>query len=379
MLSLVIILMFLTLISNTTSSEQLSEITNANQIESLNDTQSVYTGMLRIYIVETTSRWNMYDGNPYHNGFLDFAYEDTLSLEYLKPVENTITWSGNVSKDNVFVIASIFNPNTNVGYAFPPSSKPFDAYFVDASAKAYPDQTGSNMRTNSITHSVFIEEGTATWCKNCPSMASALYNVSEDSSFPFYYVAMIEDVNDKANTRVRDQLNIYGFPTIYLDGGKQAMIGGNPDESEIESLIEQCATSDVHDISLNISVDWIGDGELLINYNVTSLEEVTEQSITINRIFGGRKKVRAIIENIGESDLSDVDWKITVKGGLLDRIDHNSEGTIKNFPAGRKKYIRTNYRPFQLRGYGRIEIVVQVGSTVKTESGILLGKYLFVT
>ena len=42
-----------------------------------------YNGRLIVYVVEQVSRWNMQDGNPYHFGFLDFAFDDKLSIEYL--------------------------------------------------------------------------------------------------------------------------------------------------------------------------------------------------------------------------------------------------------------------------------------------------------
>jgi thiol-disulfide isomerase/thioredoxin len=320
----------------------------------------------------------MYDGRPYHNGFLDFAYEDSLSLEYLNPIENSITWKGDVTKENVFVIAAVFNPQVNIGYAYPPSSKPFDAYYIDACAKASPDKTGHNIRTNDITHTVFIEEGTGSWCKNCPSMADVLYNISKENEISFYYAAMIEDMNQIANNRMRNQLNIYGFPTVYIDGGKKVLMGGNPNVSYLKSLIEECATSDVHDLNLNLSVKWIGDGELRITYNITSLEEIEEQLVKINKIRGGKKKVWIIVENIGEVDMSNVNWKIIVKGGIFDRINHTTEGQIKDFPSGVKKIIRTKSRLFQIYGYGRIEVIIQAGSTISIESGIILGKYVFI-
>jgi hypothetical protein len=36
-------------------------------------TSQPYNGYLRVYVVEPTSRWDNYDADPYHFGFLDFA------------------------------------------------------------------------------------------------------------------------------------------------------------------------------------------------------------------------------------------------------------------------------------------------------------------
>ena len=43
-----------------------------------------YKGHLRVYVVEPVSRWDNYDGDPYHFGFLDFAFSDKLSIERLQ-------------------------------------------------------------------------------------------------------------------------------------------------------------------------------------------------------------------------------------------------------------------------------------------------------
>jgi hypothetical protein len=62
-------------------------------LSSLNIADSIpYDGHLRIYIVEPDSRWNMEDGAPYHYGFIDFAFDDTISIDYLETYENTITF-----------------------------------------------------------------------------------------------------------------------------------------------------------------------------------------------------------------------------------------------------------------------------------------------
>ena len=68
-----------------------------------------YQGTLKIYIAEPVSRFNMYDGEPYHYGFLDFAYNNEISIDYEDTLEDTIVWDGDVSENNVIVIASIFN------------------------------------------------------------------------------------------------------------------------------------------------------------------------------------------------------------------------------------------------------------------------------
>jgi len=374
-------ILLLILITSFTFSASTEVVRNQRGLKSFSnsvDDENTYNGYLRIYIVEPESRYKMYDGRSYHNGFLDFAHEELLTMELDESYENSITWKGDVTEDNVFVIAAIFNPIANVGYAYPPSSKPFEAYYVDAAAAAYPNQAGANSRDEIYTHTVFIEEGTAAWCKNCPSMADVLYNVSKSSEIPFYYAAMIEDMVDEAADRMRNDLNIYAFPTTYFDGGKKIIVGGNQDEADIESLIEECAKSNVHDLNLNLTVEWSGDGNLDITYNVTNLEETSEQMFEINRVRGGYKRIKVLVENTAEIDVTNVEWQITVKGGILDRVNTAMTGNIENFPSGAEKNIRAKARLFQIYGFGKVDIIVQVGTTVKTYNGYLLGRFVIV-
>ena len=72
-------------------------------------TSAPYEGYLRIYIIEPSSRWTMYDNRSYHNGFIDFAQQEALSIDYQETQQNTITWQGNITENNVQVIAEIFN------------------------------------------------------------------------------------------------------------------------------------------------------------------------------------------------------------------------------------------------------------------------------
>lgn len=76
-------------------------------------------------------------------------------------------------------------------------------------------------------------------------------------------------------------------------------------------------------------------------------------SIEIGEISGGIGKINAEIKNVGDADATDVSWEITVKGGLLGRIDVTSSGTITNLAAGETVTVTTE--GFIL-GLGRIDI-----------------------
>lgn len=228
-----------------------------------------YTGLLRVYIVEPISQWNNYRGDPYHFGFLGFAFNKNISIESQTTLQKSIIWHGTVIQNNVMVIAVVSNSKPHQGYANPPLRKPFWAYYTDATAAASPGQIGYNTVTTNFTHTVFIEEGTASWCTYCPSMGETLYDIYESGDFPFYYVEMIEDKNSEASNRLWNEYNIYGFPTAFFDGGYQVFIGGSTSENIYRPYIKTCGTRDVSHLNLSISVDYIGNGNLYIEVYIT--------------------------------------------------------------------------------------------------------------
>lgn len=239
-------------------------------------TSSPYVGRLRVYVVEPRSRWDNYDRDPYYFGFLDFAFNNIISIEYLDTYENTIIWNGseagygNVRETNIMVIAVVFNPEQHQGYAYPPSQHPFDAYYVDATAAAQPGETGYNMVTENFTHTVFGEEATAPWCPHCPDMAGKLYALYESGEYPFYFVALVSDVqNQVAENRLFQEFNIYGYPTSFLDGGYKVLIGSGISESTYINRIKQCGRRAVCNLNLSVSVEWMGDGVLKIGISIT--------------------------------------------------------------------------------------------------------------
>ncbi|RLF41318.1 MAG: hypothetical protein DRN12_03515, partial [Thermoplasmata archaeon] len=230
-----------------------------------------YKGHLRIYIVEIESRWDMENGAPYHYAMLDFAFDDDISIRYLDTYEDTINWQGDVDRDNVIVMAAVFNAEEHTGYADPPDGRPFKAHYVDAAAAAKPGETSSNTVNDQFTHTVFCEVGTASWCPACPKMASELKAVFDKGDYPFYFVELVVDKNSDANRRM-NQYNLKYLPTAFYDGGKEVVVGGGRGTSYHENMIKNCGKRDVHELDFNLSVEWLGEGSLGINISITNKE-----------------------------------------------------------------------------------------------------------
>ncbi|MFQ5454274.1 MAG: hypothetical protein ACE5D6_08825 [Candidatus Zixiibacteriota bacterium] len=131
--------------------------------------RAAYTGKVRIYIVEPTSRWQDSWGNDYEHALLDFALVVDVNIGDLSSWYQTVTWDGtaagfgDITESNIMAIAVAFNSTSYVEDAYPPYGYWFNAYYVDAAAEATPGVPGQNETATGFTHSVFLEEGTATW------------------------------------------------------------------------------------------------------------------------------------------------------------------------------------------------------------------------
>lgn len=128
-----------------------------------------YVGHLRVYIVEPVSRWSDSGFYPFGNGFLNFAIDETISIPFEGSFDKTVIWKGgatgfgDVTEGNLRAIAVVANSEPHTGYSDPPNGAPYNAYYVDAAAGANPGMTGYDSEDGGFSHTVFIDEGTATW------------------------------------------------------------------------------------------------------------------------------------------------------------------------------------------------------------------------
>lgn len=131
--------------------------------------RAAYSGTVRVFMVEPESRWQDNWNKRYNYGFLDFALVTGVNIGDMSTWEQSIVWNaasagyGDITENNIAAIAVVFNSTPHVQDAYPPNGFWFNAYYVDASALALPGLPGQNEVTVDFTHTVFIEEGTATW------------------------------------------------------------------------------------------------------------------------------------------------------------------------------------------------------------------------
>ncbi|MEM0466592.1 MAG: Ig-like domain-containing protein [Candidatus Thermoplasmatota archaeon] len=99
-----------------------------------NKEQQPYSGRLRVYLTEIVSRFNDYNGKPYHYALLDFLINTDITTNAQGNFE--ISESRNISDldpDNLMLYAAVFNAQKQNAYSDPPSNtKQFDAFYADA-------------------------------------------------------------------------------------------------------------------------------------------------------------------------------------------------------------------------------------------------------
>jgi len=123
----------------------------------------------------------------------------------------------------------------------------------------------------SFTHTVLAEDLTGTWCQYCPAASEGLTSIYNSGDYPFYFVSLIEDVNNDANSRCTDDYNVAGYPSVMFDGGYDEVIGGGDSiESDYRDAIENCGARTVPDLDLVISAISLGDAELEIYVQITN-------------------------------------------------------------------------------------------------------------
>jgi hypothetical protein len=96
----------------------------------------------------STLGWKDLNGNTYTNPFLEFAINESVTINPGDTWAKTLDWDGklfgdgyghtygNISYDNIRVLAAVFNDEWHQGYSKPPTGAPFDAYYADNVAEA---------------------------------------------------------------------------------------------------------------------------------------------------------------------------------------------------------------------------------------------------
>jgi len=169
-----------------------------------------------------------------------------------------------------------------------------------------------------FTHNVFGEFGTATWCGYCKYAHTALKNIYADEDLSFYYTSMVGDKNKNAYDRIKEDYNLYGYPTIWWDGGFIVNVGAGSTEgaeATYNTSINSCGNRGVNDISITTNVEWLGpvnpdpsDGETEIPIEKCLSWTNSEMKISVSVTNNGGNTYGGTLRTYVTEVVSSMNW-----------------------------------------------------------------------
>ena len=149
---------------------------------------------------------------------------------------------------------------------------------LGASATIIEEDIYENNSSERATHTALAEYGTATWCGFCKYAHGALKELYAEGQLDFYYVSLVCDMNTKAYDRAKGDFNLYGYPTVWWDGGYKVNIGAGSvpsAKSAYISSISSCGARSVKDVDINLVATWEGSTKLKVECEVVNNEANT--------------------------------------------------------------------------------------------------------
>jgi glutaredoxin len=123
-----------------------------------------------------------------------------------------------------------------------------------------------------VTHTVMVEYATLTTCPPCVTASSQLNSIYNSGDLDFYFVSLVADrANNKIVRRVVD-LGVQSVPHVFFDGEYRNILGGQSSETPYRNAITQSGQRNVPDIDIDVSADWLGNGNIKLTVNVQNNE-----------------------------------------------------------------------------------------------------------
>lgn len=118
---------------------------------------------------------------------------------------------------------------------------------------------------------IFVEEGTAESCGNCPDVADYLHELAEEGNLNFYYVSLINE-HPEGKERM-DELNVNAHPVVFIDGGYQAF-RGRKDKEVYENAIRNALERETADVIVDLTaIKKENDTDISISVNISNNED----------------------------------------------------------------------------------------------------------
>ena len=140
------------------------------------------------------------------------------------------------------------------------------------------NKTNDYKSSERATHTVLGEYGTATWCGFCRYAHGALKELYAEGQLDFYYITYVCDMNPTGYSYCISHYNLYGYPTLWWDGGRRVNVGAGSvpgAKSTYTSSINYLGSQSVKDVIIDLSVTWLGGTNMQVDCTVTNNEAST--------------------------------------------------------------------------------------------------------
>jgi len=399
-------------VTNITANITVSWLGNATINVSIviqNNELAQYNGHIQAFITEISSRYNTSLGVPYHLGFLDFAFDENISIDAGSSYTNSTIWNGNDHADehgddfgdinlhNIQVTMAVYNDND--GYVdetvmarIPnnPPSEPSDPYPANGSTGVDVNVdlswTGGDPDPGDIiTYDVCF--GTVSPPPKVVNNQSAItYDLGTLDVNLTYYWRIIAWDNYNASTsgpiwyfttRINGPPEIPeqpSGPTNGAAGFEYTFLSKttDPDNDQVfykwdwgDGNFSEWLGPYFQGINITANHIWTAGGDYEIkvkakdiysaesNWSEPFSIHIVEPLIEIGNITGGLFKVNAVIRNIGDGDAENISWNINLLGGLILR-GYQTSGLIAGIPPGGQVTVRSDL----ILGMGRTDVAV---------------------
>ena len=194
------------------------------------------------------------------------------STTLLLPSNSNESWCYYILVDDAEGNGPIGDPSTD--------GSSYYTIMVMNSSSPPPDDNTTNEENGNNLHNysrfVFIELGTKIVCSECPKISIILNELYNSGDYPFYYVSLPQD-NPKALNRINDY-NIWGYPTVYIDGGYSTLVGSNIQKSDFEKNITAAVERTTPDISIWTNAHWDNQTNIItVNIQIENQEPSSYQ------------------------------------------------------------------------------------------------------
>jgi hypothetical protein len=102
---------------------------------------------------------------------------------------------------------------------------------------------------------VFVEEGAFDTCLYCPMVAKMLYELYTSGDYDFYLVTLVKK-NEIASNRLDNEYNLFGLPTVFIDGGYKVIMGGSHEKPVYAQAIREAESRDIPKIMINVLAEY---------------------------------------------------------------------------------------------------------------------------